>query len=329
MSSFPLPVSLSEDGFTAAANAPHVETDERLVSAEQHYLAALKVRSESLIDKAVWHIENMGYGPLPDGAKVTFAEHLEFVTVFSEAQADGLRRGIPPIVITAMSKSGSASLTQTISEMLNVPIGNLSWSNFVKEGRIVPTFAKCIARGAAVTHEHYSATPGNLSALAAAGVGRLYAHVRDPRQTAVSYIHHQRWKEAGTPQGFYEQEQYDHRLQDEEIASVVEEIYPAMVQWIVDWVSASEDPNRPLDIRVDSFERMKREKDQFYVDLLQHFGVTATTQEMSQILQSMEVRANYRRGRTDEWKEAFPAQDCRIMSEMLPAELKARFNWSD
>ena len=284
------------------------------------------------IDASVRHIEATGIGPLPDGAKKTFEEHLEFVVEFTQAQAQAIERGAPSIIVTALPKSGSASVTQTISRILNIPLGNLCWGGFGRRQRIIPMFAGLISRGGAVTHQHYSATPGNLKRLAAAGVRRLYAHVRDPRQALVSYIHHRRWYNAGSqemPQTYFESRAYDQRLSSEEIDSAVKEVFPKMVQWIIDWVSAAEEGAFSIFVRVDSFERMVRERDEFYVDLFKHFGLSTTTHEILGLMEDREIRANIRRGATDEWQDVFPIDQSKIMSEMIPDCIKVRFGWPD
>lgn len=310
-------------------DASNLEVNQDFELAEEHYRLALQLSAPEQIDEAVSHIEATGIGPLPDGAKPTFIEHLRFATEFTKAQAEGLRRGVPSFVIAALGKSASASLTQTISQVLNIPIGNLSWSNFGREGRIVPMFARLIARGGAVTHEHYSATPDNLATLERAGVRRLYAHVRDPRQALISYIHHERWKQAGKRPEYFDRDHYDQKLTDEEITSAINGIYQVMVRWIGDWVAAADDGSCPIDVKVDSFERMTRERDGFYADLFKHFGVETTAEEVSGLIGSAEVRANYRRGVSGEWHDVLAAHDRARVSNMLPADLKDRFDWLD
>tara|TARA_B100000676_G_scaffold293013_1_gene329266 strand:+ start:518 stop:718 length:201 start_codon:yes stop_codon:yes gene_type:complete len=65
---------------------------------------ALQLNTPDQIDEEVDHIEATGIGPLPDGAKHTFAEHPGFATEFIKAQAEAIQKGVPPFVITVLGK---------------------------------------------------------------------------------------------------------------------------------------------------------------------------------------------------------------------------------
>lgn len=96
-------------------------------------------------------------------------------------------KGRPGAAIVSLVRSASASLTNTIASSFEIPIFKMSVGNAM-QSVVVPGWAAQLARGGAVTHEHFRAIPINLEALRKAGVRALWVQVRDPRDAAFSLV---------------------------------------------------------------------------------------------------------------------------------------------
>jgi hypothetical protein len=102
-------------------------------------------------------------------------------------QEIALRKGQPAVVLVSLMRSASAFLTSTIASTFDIPMLKMSVGEGLRS-MVVGHWAAQIARGAAVTHEHFRAIPDNLMPLKKAGVDAIWVQVRDPRDAAFSYV---------------------------------------------------------------------------------------------------------------------------------------------
>ena len=108
---------------------------------------------------------------------------------FVEAQRHSIDRGIPPILIATLPKSGSVFLLNTLVEGLSAPSTYLCpvgmYSDVLIERR-----ARDFALGGCICVDHIEATPQTLDTLHDLGVRRIAFHHRDLRQAVLSMVHH-------------------------------------------------------------------------------------------------------------------------------------------
>lgn len=97
--------------------------------------------------------------------------------------ADGIRG----IIIASLPRSGSAFVSNTIANCLNIPSLRCSFGHFPTMA-LVPQWTKRIVSGGAVTHDHFAATPFNQDILFAAGADHVVVQVRDPLDAFDSYF---------------------------------------------------------------------------------------------------------------------------------------------
>ena len=121
---------------------------------------------------------------------ILFPEHVRLGLSYHARQSAACGRGIPPILISAMPRSGSLSLSTTLAETLDIPIMSISKGRF-PDYWIAPCWLAHLGRGGAVTHDHFSASSFNLTAIGAAGFQDVFVQVRDPRAAAASLVDHQ------------------------------------------------------------------------------------------------------------------------------------------
>jgi hypothetical protein len=136
------------------------------------------------------------------------------------------KRGIPSIIIAAMPRSASASLTQTIARFLDMPSMRVSCGRF-PDFHIVPRWLNAFTPGGAILHDHFGAGPYNLEVLRDGNVREVFVRVRDPRPAACSHV----------------------RLSDMQYATVGKEGYEervilqyeeTFIPWLMQWIAAAE-----------------------------------------------------------------------------------------
>jgi hypothetical protein len=93
--------------------------------------------------------------------------------------------GAPSVALVSCPKSASAFFSSALAEILRAPILRVSVGEG-DESMVIAAWARQLAQGGAVTHEHYPATEATLKALSDSGLQQLWVQVRDPRDVAVS-----------------------------------------------------------------------------------------------------------------------------------------------
>lgn len=232
---------------------------------------------------------------------------------------DNINRGLPSMVIVPQAKSGSVAVASIFHSGFRLPSVCYSFINL----DIIDSWARDFARGGACYATHLLPSHEKVSQLKSAGIDRMIVHVRDPRQTLVSLVHHA--------------DRYpDDLLQFREKAaggdtvsaraSRVLDTYQEQIQWIEDWV----DLEHEIDILFSTHEQFVTDKQLFverYLDFYsgdrKHFSYE------SAVARHPGTDYHFRSGQTDEWREVLDPTLADRISAMLPTRLKIKFGWPD
>jgi hypothetical protein len=122
---------------------------------------------------AALHFERSQTHPASGGDQI-FSDHQRDSLGLRRRQETAMERGIPSFVVASMPRSGSASLTQTLANLLAAPIMRVSCGHF-PYFYLVPGWLNSFSRGGAVLHDHFAALPFNLMTLREGGVRGLRA----------------------------------------------------------------------------------------------------------------------------------------------------------
>jgi len=227
------------------------------------------------------------------------------------------------MMITALPKSASASISYLLAEHLDCPVARCSFPGYM-HATVVPGWATELGRGGAVTHEHFPASDQNLAALARAGVTKIVVQVRDPRQAFLSFIHHlARHKHSPTVGDLLD---FDF---DAAAAESLQVLYVAMIDWIQAWVAISERPNA-LKLHFLRYDAFVADKPRCVEDLLSFFGVSGNEDVLENRIRKKETSGdwlNLRVADPEEWRRSFSPETQRILSTLLPDNLINRFSW--
>jgi hypothetical protein len=238
---------------------------------------------------------------------------------FIRLREEHIQNGLPSMLLVTQGKSASVSISNLFTSGFHLP--SISYSLVTQA--IVPAWLTDYLRGGACYVTHLIPRPSIIDALVEAGVKKMIIHVRDPRQTMVSMFHHiprytsimsnVDWSgtEVGTSEYRY---------------SSLWEFFLFQLNWIEGWIRASE----RIDILFSTFEQFVTDRDEFIERYLDFYGADRRYFNREHALaQHAGTDYHFRKGATDEWKEALPKDMAERMSLLIPAHVKQRFGWVD
>jgi tetratricopeptide (TPR) repeat protein len=249
---------------------------------------------------------------------------------FRRRQASAISRGVPGIPIVAMPRSGSEFLLETMASALGIPILYPNVGTLPKD-RLLKSTLRHLANGGCIARLHSDGSKENLDALERAGVRRIVVHVRDPRQSAVSWC---RVVAALSDTDFE-----DARLlldpsiplafrswsPSDQLAWTSERYLPGLVYFLETWLSP--EVERRFQLCVTQYEKMRGREGQFLKMLASHFGQDIPDVDKLLLEWPVESRRNFRRGRLNEWQDVMPLKMQREVTARLDPAWLARFCW--
>ncbi len=237
-----------------------------------------------------------------------FPEHVRQSLEIYEKHLKATERGIPPLLITSIPKSGSASLTQTLSDLTDSPIVRLSLGVGLGYA-IVESWLKRFISGGMITHEHFGASEHNLRLLKMFGVSRIVVQLRDPRACMWSRL-----------QANIKQKRQD---DDAVFERVIQQSFKLYIEWITGWLNA-ERATPWLSIRWVYFNDYRQNSWQVVADILSD---TADNPAIQPLLEQARQKAaqkapvsaaNFNQGDDMAWREHTSEALRQEMWDMLP-----------
>jgi hypothetical protein len=254
---------------------------------------------------AARHFERSGTHP-SDGGSQYFTDHQHLSLQLRQQQELALARGLPSVVLACMPRSASASLTQTLSSALDVPIMRVSCGRFPNFS-LVPRWLNSFLRGGAVLHDHFAASLFNLSTLRDAGVRLVFVRVRDPRSAAASTIN-MRNRHLGAPNDI------DYESQ---VIGLCEHSY---IPWTSAWVAASADPSSG--IKIYWLTQPSAEIPAIARHVLTVLSADYPAVDEYLRAELTEVRANFIKGNEDAWRADISQHGQDRLWDSMPKDVK-------
>ena len=239
-------------------------------------------------------------------------------------QRAAIRRGVPAICINTLPKSGTMFLLNTFSKALNAPFVRISVGLF-PEDQLVPSWADFFCRGGCISVQHMDGGQQKLKSLRDRGLGKIWAHVRDPRQTLVSMYHHSNSGNTiaaadigAAYYGMTAEQRVEHHIGD----------FPKLVQWIRSWKDAAENKSHGLSVLITRHEDLRRDAAKLYDQACAFFDVDRRLFSRELIMPPKSGNLHFRKGETDEWRSVFTTQQQTRLNDMLPDDLLQYFGWA-
>lgn len=243
----------------------------------------------------------------------------ENTMAINRLRQENMDKGLPSILLVTQGKSGSVSVSNIFNSGFHLP----SVSYALVNQRVVPNWARDYMRGGACHVTHLVPYADQAQLLKEGGVDRLFVHVRDPRQTLVSLVHH-----------LDKYPQQLGRLREKATggASVSEKairvmpFYNNAIRWIDGWVKLSKE----IPVTFTTFEDMVADWESFVERYVDMYGGPREYFSMENAAPHRDgTDYHFREGRPDEWMEVFSQEERKLLSGMLPDQLKDRFNWPE
>ena len=278
---------------TPAANLP----DEHWMPVVHYNLGIAYALAEDH-ENARKHIELSG---LPLGGhhpNYLYADRMAIACLNLEAQESVAATGMPSVFITSLPKSASSFVSATLARLMSAPLVTVSLEGSLRplSGLVIERWARQVARGGAVTHEHYSAQFGNLECLARAGVRKIFVQVRDPRAAQWSFFRQREARRDVVP--------------NPGLIKMSEGRYEQSVHWIQSWLDAQADPAAP-EIEFVHYENVRVDPAATIARILSQVGSPITEQQTRVHLDAAAATGrrpdNFRSGDPDEWRRFMPA----------------------
>lgn len=254
-------------------------------------------------------------------------------------QADAIARGLPSIFLNTQFKSGSVFLRSALCEGLKMPWLFLSPEGYV--GTQVETWRQEFSRGGAICQYHLGYGDDFARIYQEKTRIKFILHLRDPRQSALSAIHHyESVLKHGPPYARhnillnypkgYETWPFEKKL-DYYLGLVPPALSPDFtnfereVNWLDGWLEALE--TRELSqVAVTDYSDLKNGQERFVRLLLEKCEIPAELFDFSQIRQQPTPgQAHFRKGDPNEWRSAMTAAQIEVASAMMTPRLRARY----
>ena len=310
-----------------------LETDHQ--NSEANYYYAILFRQVGDMARSIDYMGRAGLAPGYDHDYVDFQGFASFCREFAKQQAKAMEQRVQPMLISALPKSASAFVSSVLGKVLRAPICRAS-SGIFPNMAIVPNWLAQMLCGGAVTHDHFAATEHNLTCLRAAGVERLYVHLRDPRQAVLSYIHMEVSRiavEVNEQRARDEEGAYLAKPLCEQIDLALDTTFVEMVGWIDGWVGARDSLDSGFDIFIGSFEDMSAGKPEYFERLLAWFGdhsrVPLSTAAVIELIERTPQALNFRKGEIEEWRTGFSPEQCRRAWRAIDRRWASNFGWRE
>jgi hypothetical protein len=238
-------------------------------------------------EKMAEHIRLSRTMPAPDD-DLLFSDHVNASRFTNYHQKRGIERRIPPILVSCMPRSASATFTHMLGKVFDIPVLHLSIGRFPNYF-LAPSWLDMFLEGGAITQDHFGANDFNTGVLSARGERDMFVLIRDPRAAARSYVHYV--SGAGTDS-------------DQPLEARIEQACEfQFIPWLQNWIDLSKSSSVPLRIHWITFREIREDP---AAALRKLVGVLqeryASLSAYADCLDVPDLRIHYVSGNDEEWR---------------------------
>lgn len=154
----------------------------------------------------------------------------------------------------------------------------------------------------------------------------MVVHLRDPRQSTISWVHYiakihsETGQTAGYPEEFFDMSVSERLTHDIETMGH----FRHRIHWIDSWVTA--EAGDVIDVQVMTFEDFVQDQSRYIEHLLRFFDIPIDRFEWTTDL-SPTGATHFRTGRIDEWREVYTDHQLELANTLIPDAWFDRFGW--
>jgi hypothetical protein len=231
---------------------------------------------------------------------------------FATRQVEAKRRGIPPILVVTLPKSGSLFLLNTLTRGLSAPHLFLSPLGMYPDA-IIEERVRDFSAGGSIAVDHIWANDRNLDILHRYGVRKIVFHYRDLRQAALSHAHHSISDEiVHIPRAVVMKARHDFHADSKTREQTYRMLFHSQLPYLVDWARRIASDDR-FSFLVSNFDDLQMEEN-LVRRLLSFHDLSGDSFDWHVLDSDKKERAgHFRKGLREEWRE--------VLSQELQAEI--------
>jgi hypothetical protein len=260
----------------------------------------------------------------------------EFKIAHAAQQATAIAAEIPAFFSTFMPKSGGTFLHNHLVAAGAVQVYHGTQSPISGEqAYLIKGYLSVFLKGGSTCHIHMRPTPWNIRIMKECGVKKLWVHIRDPRQAALSSY----WHGLGHGQGGgkwaaarianeAEQEALTRKyvagssFEQTDMDEKLRTFFEWRNRWINDWWQVRN--SLGIEMLFTTQEEMASDMLKFEQKVLKFFDAA----HMVGVFGAATEKDRFRKGRTDEWRTEIAPQTRSWMTEKISPEIAAEFGWT-
>ena len=244
------------------------------------------------------------------------------------------------LIIVSLPKSATVFIQRSVEATLHAKHCRIYPRG--ARGEIEPSALRAfLAEPVAMAGDHAPPSLHNLRILVENGLNRIALVVRDPRDALVSWWHHldrsdQRTDPPPAADRFslagLRSPNYYAMNPDDRMADLIEQMFPAMQEWLANWVKAME--TRPeLRFHVLRYEDFVLDQANHLQGLYRFFGhdvpaiVPAKEGPAEQMSGGIHTHTHFRRGVVGSHKDEIPSRLLPLLERQIIPEVFAKFGW--
>lgn len=254
-----------------------------------------------------------------------------------QAQQAAIDRGIPSFLSAFLPKSGGTYLHARLVSAGAAEIFNHTQNpiDYDKQAYLVAGWLRLFLRGGASCHTHLRPTPWNLRILNQSGARKIWVHVRDPRQSALSAYWHGQGKGQGSGEAARERAAMEAEIRaiykariggtyhyDLPKGEQLRDFFEQFLTWITGWREAQD--RLSSEILFTTYEQMLSDREGFERKVLSFHGAEKMRGVFSD---AVTTRDRFRSGKRDEWRTAVDKPTRDWMCDRIPADILSAFGW--
>lgn len=192
-------------------------------------------------------------------------------------QLNSRLRGVPPILVSSISKSGSSFLWNQVQDRLLLPSMKIFTTADYDKVEIRSQSLNQFAKGGVICRQHIPPKKEVFQQLAEAGIDRIVFHLRDPRRALISWVFYVETmlRKHSTAKTIPRTDPKEYARLDFQgkIEHQIEAFLQPTIRLIERWIEAQKEEPAGVSIKITRFEDMVSDPDAFFTELFSFYGV--------------------------------------------------------
>ncbi len=249
-------------------------------------------------------------------------------------QIYGRIRGVPPILISTISKSGSTYLPAMLIKRFSIP----NYKIFIEEGstynmKIIPEKLELFSRGGAICRQHFKPEKETMEILYKNKIKKIIFHMRDPRHALISWVFYKEnnlrssMLPGASVRGISPYE-YGKMDLDQRFNLFEKTFLERTVELIESWVSASKNNPYGIKIIITKFEDMFNSPEKFFKNIFMFYNIKENkflrsfSENIARLLARNHTTKQRKKKIKNEWNELLTPEQRKRINEKIPQSIK-------